>query len=290
MVRLVVKRWPRKDYSAIVRHARRVFGLPVWLTFLISRGVTFREQQDLDVRGEWVVPEANHYEDKVLLYLHGGGYVSCTPQTHRPITSALARLSYRRIFALDYRVAPEDPFPAAGDDAERAFIWLLELGLKPQDIALAGDSAGGGLVLSVMLRLKARWQPLPACAVCIAPWVDLTGSATYSNAESCAMFCADDVCRFSNLYLNGASARLPEASPIFGDLRGLPPLLIQVSDTELLYDEAVLLHQKAQKSGVQSTLRAYNGLPHVWHMFSVLLPEASQALREAAAFIVEKTK
>src|ERR1700756_354973 len=121
LIRLGIKRWPRNDYNAVVRRARRVSGLPVWLTFLISRGVSFEEQQDPDICGEWVVPEANYYEEKVLLYLHGGGYVSCNPQTHRPITAALARLSYRRVFALDYRVAPEATFPAAGDDAARAF-------------------------------------------------------------------------------------------------------------------------------------------------------------------------
>jgi acetyl esterase/lipase len=146
LIWLVIKRWPRNDYNAVVRRARRVFGLPVWLTFLISRGVSFEEQQSNDVCGEWVVPDANYHEEKMLLYLHGGGYVSCTPQTHRPITSTLARLTYRRVFALDYRVAPEATFPAAVDDAARAFMWLLELGLKPQNITLAGDSAGGGLV------------------------------------------------------------------------------------------------------------------------------------------------
>jgi monoterpene epsilon-lactone hydrolase len=285
VVRLVVKRWPRGDYEALVRRARRLFGLPTWMSFLISREVTYEEVHGPDLCGEWVIPEANYYEENVLLYLHGGGYVSCTPRTHRPVTATLARMMYQRVFVLDYRLAPEAPFPAAVDDAARAFAWLMEIGVKPENISIAGDSAGGGLVIATLLRLKARQQPMPACAVCLSPWVDLTGSASYGNAESCAMFRPEDVSAFAELYLNGASPRRPEASPLFGDLLGLPPLLIQCSTTELLFDEATLLHEKAKKSGVNCTLRAYPGLPHVWQMFIGLIPEANVALQEIARFV-----
>jgi acetyl esterase/lipase len=288
LIRLVVKRWPRGDYKALVLRARRVLGLPGWTSFLFSHGVSFEELQGVELCGEWVIPDANFLDENVLLYLHGGGYVSCTPQTHRPITAALARLTYQRVFVPDYRLAPEAPFPAAVDDAERAFLWLMEIGVKPQNITIAGDSAGGGLVLATMLRLKARQKPMPACAICLSPWVDLTGAATYSNAESCAMFCPEDVGEFASLYLNGISPRKPEASPIFGDLSGLPPLLIQASNTELLFDEAVRLHEKAKKSGMDSTLSAYPGLPHVWQIFPGLIPEAGAALREIAAFVRAK--
>lgn len=290
LVRLVVKRWPRGDYEKLVRRARRLFGLPSWMSPLVSRDVTYEEVQGADVCGEWVVPEANYYEEKVLLYLHGGGYVSCSPRTHRPITASLARLMYQRVFALDYRLAPEVPFPGAVDDAAHAFAWLVEIGVKPQNISIAGDSAGGGLAIATLLRLKARQQPMPACAICLSPWVDLTGAASYGNSETCAMFRPEDVSAFAELYLNGASPRRPEASPIFGDLHGLPPLLVQTSTTELLFDEAVQLHEKALKSGVDSTLRAYPELPHVWHMFIGLVPEAGAALREMAAFVHDKTK
>lgn len=290
LVRLVVKRWPRGDYGALVRRARRLFGLPGWMSFLFSRGVTFENLEGADLCGEWVIPELNYYDDRVLLYLHGGGYVSCTPQTHRPITAALARLMHQRVFTLAYRLAPESPFPAAVDDAARAFAWLMEIGVEPQNISIAGDSAGGGLVIATLLRLKASQRPMPGCAVCLSPWVDMTGAATYSNAESCAMFCPEDVTAFAGLYLNGASARSPEASPIFADLHGLPPLMIQASTTELLFDEAGRLNEKARRSGVDSTLRAYPGLPHVWQMFIGLIPEANAALKEVAAFVVAQTK
>jgi epsilon-lactone hydrolase len=285
LIKLVVKRWPRGDYKALVLRARRLFGLPKWTNFLFSRGVIFEKLQNDDLCGEWVIPDVNNHEGCVLLYLHGGGYVSCSPQTHRPITTALARLAHQRVFVLSYRLAPEVPFPAAVDDAARAFTWLMETGVKPQNISIAGDSAGGGLVMATLLRLKTQQQALPACAICLSPWLDLTGEASYRNAESCAMFCTEDVSAFAELYLNGASARLPEASPIFGDLHGLPPLLIQTSTTELLFDEAVHLHEKAKKSGVDSTLHAYPGLPHVWQIFSGLIPEANAALREIAGFV-----
>src|SRR6476646_8581059 len=290
LVRLVVKRWPSGDYEKRVRRARRLFGILEWMSFAVSRNVMYEEVRGTDLCGEWVIPEENYYEENVLLYLHGGGYVSCTPRTHRPITASLARLAYQRVFALDYRVAPEAPFPAAVDDAAHAFMWLLELGLKPQNMAIAGDSAGGGLVIATMLRLKARQQPLPACAICLSPWVDLTGAASYGNAESCAMFRPEDVSAFAELYLNGKSPRLPEASPVFGDLHGLPPLLIQASTTELLFDEAVQLQKKAQKSGVDCTLSAYPGLLHVWQMCAGLIPEADTALKEIAAFVHDKTR
>lgn len=290
LVRLVVKRWPRGDYRALVRRARRLFGLPPWLTFAVSFGVDYERVEGADVCGEWTIPNANYFEDKVLLYLHGGGYVSCSPQSHRPITAALARLLHHRVFALDYRLAPESPFPAAVDDAARAFLWLTEHGFTPQNIAIAGDSAGGGLSIATLLRLRATQQPLPACAACLSPWLDLTGECDYGNATCCAMFCPEDVPAFAGLYLNGVSPRIPEASPVFADLTGLPPLLIQAGSTELLFDEAMCLHQKALRSSVDSTLRIYAGVPHVWQMFTFLMPEAGAALREIAAFIHSRTR
>ena len=289
LVRLVVKHWPRGDYRALVRRARRLFGLPPWLTFAVSFGVNYERVENTDLCGEWITPDANYSDDKVLLYLHGGGYVSCSPQSHRPITAALARLLHHRVFALDYRLAPESPFPAAVDDAVRAFIWLVQLGFRPQNIAIAGDSAGGGLTIATMLRLKATQQPLPACAVCLSPWLDLTGEWNYGNAECCSMFRPEDIPSFAELYLNGVSPRTPEASPVFADFTGLPPLLVQVSSTELLFDEALRLHEKASRSGVESTLKAYAGVPHVWQMFTFLMPEAGAALRGIVAFVESKT-
>lgn len=292
LLRLVVKNWPRGDHHALVRSARFLFEMTAGLNFAVSHGVEFEGVSNADFCGEWIIPRSqeDYLDDQVVLYLHGGGYISCNPKTHRAITAALARLLHRRVFAVDYRLAPESPFPAAVDDAARAFTWLLEQGTKPRNIAVAGDSAGGGLVVALLLRLKATGQPMPACAACLSPWVDLTGEWNYGNADSCSMFRPTDVSAFAELYLNGASPRKPEASPVFADLTGLPPLLIQASGSELLYDEAVRLHEKALRSGVESTLRVYAGLPHVWQIFAFLIPEAGIAVREIAGFIEKKTK
>jgi epsilon-lactone hydrolase len=293
LVRVVVKRWARGDPPAVVRRARRVFGLPDFMNALHSRGLEIEKvdaytSDSQVVRGEWIRPKACESRERVLLYLHGGGYVSCSPQTHRAVTSALARRLKCPVFAADYRLAPEHPFPAAVDDAAAAFTWLTESGLAPEKIALAGDSAGGGLALATILRLRRLGRALPACAVGLSPWVNLTGAGEYRNSGSCSMFQPSDVAVFAKLYLDGASAESAEASPLFADLRGLPPLLTQVSSTELLFDDAVLLHQKATSCGVTSKLNVYPGLPHVWQILVGLVPEAGAALDEIADFVLSK--
>lgn len=299
MVRVVVKRWAKGDPPAVVRRARRVFGLPNFLNFLYSRGLKIEKVDTDTVRGEWIRPRAlaaSHpslaasdqslaASENVVLYLHGGGYVSCSPATHRSITTALARLVPCRVFSLDYRLAPEHPFPAAVDDAVAAFRWLANNVAPPEKIALAGDSAGGGLVIATMLRLRKLGQTLPGCGVCLSPWVDLTGADRYQNSGSCSMFQPADVATFAKLYLNGVSAETDEASPLFADLTGLPPLLTQVSSTELLLDDAVRLQAKATECGIASTLHVYPELPHVWQILAGVIPEAGQALREIVSFI-----
>ncbi len=302
LVRVVVKHWARGDPPAVVRRARRVFGTPNFINVLHSSGLDI-EKVDThavprvgvdnaakaiggeSIRGEWVYPRKCKSGDRALLYLHGGGYVSCSPRTHRPITAALARLLQCPVFVLDYRLAPEHPFPAAVDDASAALRWLTASGIRPEKLAVAGDSAGGGLVLAAMLRLRAAGHALPACAVGLSPWVDLTGASHYRNSGSCSMFQASDIAVFAGVYLHGASAEIPEASPFFGDLHGFPPLLTQASSTELLLDDALRLHEKAQSCGVASTLSVYPGLPHVWQVLVGLVPEAGRALEEAAEFI-----
>lgn len=284
LVRMVVKRWPRNNLAATVRRSRWLFGSPGIFSFLYTRGVQITSVKEAGVRGEWLAPSSCSQE-KVLLYLHGGGYVSCSPVSHRPITAELARMLRWRIFALDYRLAPEHPFPAAVDDAMYAYGWLVKSGVQPENITLAGDSAGGGLVVSLLLRIRQQQRSLPARAACFSPWVDLTGACNYRNANSCAMFRGADVSSFASLYLGTAAATAPEASPIFADLAGLPPLLIQVSSTELLLDDAIRLHEKALSACVQSTLSIYPGVPHVWQIFPAFIPEARLALLEAAEFL-----
>lgn len=284
-MKMLVKRWPRGKPDAIVRHSRWVFGLSSVFSGLHTRGVQITRVKENGVRGEWLVPDKCSSPGKVVLYLHGGGYVSCSPTTYRVITCSLARMAGCCVFAVDYRLAPEYLFPAAVDDAEAGYKWLVQQGINPEGIAFAGDSAGGGLVVATLIRLRQNHLPLPSCGVCFSPWVDLTGSSKYRNAESCAMFRSTDVSAFASLYLGTSTADLPEASPIFADLCGLPPLLIQVSSTELLLDDADRLQERASACGVHSTLSIYPGVPHVWQVLVGLVPESRQALLEAAEFI-----
>ncbi|HEY6348232.1 MAG TPA: alpha/beta hydrolase [Candidatus Angelobacter sp.] len=286
LVRIIVKHWPANDSAALVRRARRVFGEPKFVRFRPPRGLKI-EEVVTDVRGEWLIPSDLRFPDSVLLYFHGGGYVSCSAKGHRPITTTLARSIGCRVFSLDYRLAPEYPFPAAADDAFNAFHWLVRNSINPKKIALAGDSAGGGLVFATLVRLRDEGIS-PACAVGISPWVDMTGEYSITNQKSCAMFFPADGMAFAQIYLNGASPKSPLASPLLADLNGLPPLLIQAADKELLFDDAVRLHEKATTSGVESKLHIYPGLPHVWQMFTGVLPEADQALKEIAEFISQK--
>jgi monoterpene epsilon-lactone hydrolase len=286
MVRRVVKRWPRNNLDAIVRRSRFLFNVPAYFSFLHVREVTLQRVAAGSIRGEWLIPRQVSRERSAVLYFHGGGYVSCTPASHRAITATLARLTRQRVFTLDYRLAPDHRFPAAIDDAEAAYDWLVhEQGVPPGQIIFAGDSAGGGMVMAAMLRLRSHGKRLPGAGVCFSPWLDLTGRCDYRNVESCAMFNSGDVESFASLYLGKASAEHVEASPLFGDLAGLPPVLIQVSSTELLLDDAERFHTKALAAGVSSRLSIYPALPHVWQISLGLMPESRLALEEAGEFI-----
>jgi acetyl esterase/lipase len=241
------------------------------------------------VRGEWVA--LGNPNQGVILYVHGGGFVSCSAATHRPITAALARLSRCRVFSLDYRIAPEHPFPIALDDAVAGYRWLLEQGLPASSISFAGDSAGGGLVLSVLLRAREAGLPLPSCVVCFSPWTDLAGTSASVrfNDNRCAMFHTENIAEFAAAYLGNASPHNPYASPAFASFGGLPPILLQVSSTELLLDDSRRVHDKIQEAKGISKLEVYDDLAHCWQMLDGFVPEARIALRQAAAFICEHT-
>jgi acetyl esterase/lipase len=284
-IRLIVRRARWGDARTLVRRARWLFGAPNPLQWWRTRGVHVRPVADGVLRGEWVRAERD--DQGVILYLHGGGYVACSAATHRPITAALAQLARRRVFSLDYRLAPEHPFPAALDDAVAAYRWLLGQGIDAGAVALAGDSAGGGLVLATLVRARDEALPLPAAAVCFSPWTDLagTGESLTTNNGRCAMFRPDNVRDFARLYLGEASPRHPYASPLFAHLGGLPPLLLQVGSSEILLDDARRVHDKVRAAGGASTVQIFDGVFHVWQMLDGLVPEARVALRQAAAFM-----
>ena len=284
-IRVVMRRATWGEPEALARRARRLFGAPNPVRWLRSRGVRIERVVEPPVAGEWV--SAGAPGRGVVLYLHGGGYVAGSPATHRPITAALARLTGRRVFSLDYRLAPEYRFPAALDDAMAGYRWLLRQGTPPGSVALAGDSAGGGLVLATLLRVRDEQLPPPACAVCFSPWTDLegTGESVSLNNGQCAVFRPDNIVQFARVYLGEAPARNPYASPVFADLGGLPPLLLQVGADEILLDDARRVHDNVQRAGGVSTLEVFDGVFHVWQMLDGFLPEARTALRQAARFI-----
>ena len=249
----------------------------------------WRVRPDPVLKGEWIEPTAPDHpaRDRCILYFHGGAYIAMSARNYRTITSRLATWSDTRLFALDYRLAPEHPFPAALDDAVAAYRALIAAGIPPARIVVAGDSAGGGLALSLLVALRDAGDPLPAAGVLFSPWTDLaaTGQSIIDNNESDALFFGSWVLPVAQHYLGRTPATHPLASPVYADLTGLPPLLIQVSSTEVLLDDSRRVAENAGRAGVEAILRVWPGLPHVWQFFVTFLPEARAALYEAVTFI-----
>jgi acetyl esterase/lipase len=283
-VQLLVRRRDWGPPAALVRRARRWFGAPRLYAWLRSFGVDVTPSGPGDPPGEWVVPRAR--ANRTILYLHGGGFVSCSPATHRPITAALARLTPAQVFAPEYRLAPEHPYPAALDDAQRAYEWLRHRDAS-RAITVVGDSAGGGLVLALLLRLRDRQAPRPAGAVLLSPWTDLAGSgeSIRENDGRCAMFRPENMSVFAACYAPAAAWKDPDVSPLYGRLHDLPPLHVQVGQDELLRDDAVRMHRGVQAAGGVSELVTYDGVFHGWQMLDGLVPEARDALQRAARFL-----
>jgi acetyl esterase/lipase len=240
------------------------------------------------VRGEWVRANGAANPTRAILYLHGGGYVACAPLTHRTLTIALARACGAPVFVPDYRLAPENPYPAALDDALQAYDFLRAQGFAAADIAIGGDSAGGGLALATVLALRERdraERPV-ACVVAYSPWTDLlaTGASLESNARSDDMLVGANVGPMARHYAPAAELRHPFISPLYGDYRGFPPLLIFASTSEVLRDDAVRLAGRARSQGAAVTLQLEAALPHVWPLFDVL-PEARRSIAQTAEFV-----
>ncbi len=284
-IRLTMKRKPPGE-AALVDFTRRRFSPPAWIVSLHSSGMNI-QSVDGDVKGEWILPKGSSHNESVLYYLHGGGYISGSAKTNRPLTIPLARMLKRRAFSLDYRLAPEHQFPATVEDAIAGYRWLVSSGIDPGAICVAGDSAGGGLTLALALALRDCGEKLPACLVCLSPWVDLTasGESITSNSACDPMFVGDDIIRYANAYLGDKSPDDPLASPLFANLAGLPPVLIQVGRNEVLLDDARALHEKIIAAGGSSELRIFDRVFHGWHFGTPFVPEARTALQDVVEFI-----
>ena len=286
-VRTFVKRSSWGDAFQLARRARRIFGSPKIWAYVKRVGLAVRRVDNSKVGGEWIIPSNSRRGS--ILYIHGGGYVAGSTITHRPMTSALARLTRRHVFSLDYRLAPEHRFPAAFDDALEAYRWLLaHHNGDSSQIAIAGDSAGGGLTLAILVAARDLGIPLPACAVVYSPWTDMEGliEAPHPNAKRCAMFVPQNIDDFSFAYLGDASRSDERASPLQSSMHGLPPILFQVGELELLVDDSRRVHEKIRAAGGMSELEVWPNVFHGWQMLDGLVPEARQALDQSAAFIV----
>ncbi|MEO0031667.1 MAG: hypothetical protein RIS94_1425 [Pseudomonadota bacterium] len=230
--------------------------------------------------------------DVALLYLHGGAYVSGSAQGYRNLAAELARASGATGFALEYRLAPEAPFPAAVDDAVAAYKALRARGFAASRIVIAGDSAGGGLALATLVALRDAGADMPAAALLISPWADLTCSAgsIAGKAADDPSLTGEGLRVAAAHYLAGADARHPLASPALADLSGLPPLLVQVGSAEILMDDALAVAAAAGRANAPVRLEIWPGMPHVWHAFAFMLPEGRQAIDTAGAFLRDATK
>jgi epsilon-lactone hydrolase len=243
----------------------------------------------VDVDGtpaEWIADE-DADEDAVVLYLHGGGYVAGSIDSHRNLTGHLARAMRCRVLALDYRLAPEHPHPAAVEDATKAYRWLLAHGYDNRRIMISGDSAGGGLTVATLVALRDAGDPLPATAVAISPWVDMEGlgDSVTTRADADPMVTGGALKNIADLFLGpDGDAHDPLAAPLHADLSGLPPLLIHVGDAEVLLDDSTRLASRAEAAGVDVTLEVWPEMVHVWHASAGFVPESDAAIARIAEF------
>jgi len=255
----------------------------------LPAGVTVEPIDADGVPCEWVEvrrPDASC----TIVGLRGGGYCLGSLASNRRFCALLADVTGARVLNVGYRNAPEHPFPAALDDAVAAYRWLLRHGTDPATIALAGNSAGGGLVLAILLALRDVGERGPGGAVAISPWTDLagTGASRWSNATTEVMLDAVHLPATAALYAGDDLLRHPYVSPLYGELHGLPPVLLQVGDGEILLDDATRFAARARDAGVDVTIDVVAGVPHVWHLFAGVVPEADDALVDLAIWLDER--
>jgi monoterpene epsilon-lactone hydrolase len=238
------------------------------------------------VMAEWITV-ADSVSDRVTLYLHGGSYNAGSICSHRTLAANTGWATRSRVLLINYRLAPEHPYPAALQDAAAAYQFLLAQGHRSEEIFLVGDSAGGGLAISLLLQLRDEGQRLPAALVCFSPWTDLAmkGESYISNARKDVMNNVDELWQSANLFLAGVDPRTPYASPLYGEARGLPPTLIQVGSDEVLLSDSIRWAEAAEAAGVKVCLEVWEEMQHEWQFAASLIPEGRQALEQMRDFI-----
>ncbi len=291
-----------KIFSAVLRQIRtrpslESVGVEQYRTLLEKSAAIFGIDKNIDVKrlhinsvinAECLTPEGVSGKQNIL-YLHGGGFIAGSVNSHRDLGARIAAASGAKLFMIDYRLAPEHKFPTGLNDAFNAYEWLLNSNIAPRDIIVAGDSAGGGLALSLLLKIKEHKLTLPRCAVFISPWVDLEcrGKSHVRNRDKDPMLCRETLCYAAQLYTGGDYDDLshPMISPVNGDLNGLCPVFIQAGSCEVLEDDAIMLENRAKDAGVTVTLEIWDGMFHVWHYFARYLASGQQAIEKIGAFI-----
>ncbi|WP_376795883.1 alpha/beta hydrolase [Thermogemmatispora sp.] len=257
-----------------------------FLSLSIPRGTGIEPVVAGGVPAEWLLPPA-HDRESTLLFLHGGAFVMGSPRSHRGLAARIAAAARLRALVIDYRLAPEHPFPAALEDTLSAYRWLLREHCRPTEIVLAGDSAGGNLVLATLLALRAAGEALPAAAVCLSPAtaLDGKGESLRTHAERDPVLRAETIGPLVAAYVGGHDPAEPLLSPLYADLHGLPPLLLQVGSDEILLSDVVAFAERARQAGVAVELEVWEGMWHVWQIGVPWMPEAKQAIQHIAAFI-----
>ncbi len=253
----------------------------------LPKGVTVRNVQAGTVHAEWIEPVCADTQ-KIILYLHGGGYCICSMDTHRGLASRLALAGRSIVLLIDYRLAPEFPFPAALEDSIAAYHWLIGQGFSPGNIVIGGDSAGGGLTLATVISLRTAGDPLPLSLFLLSPWTDLT----FSGETFRTLTAVDPVLKLNrsplvDYYTGQHDPAEPLISPLFADLRGLPPTLIQVGANEILLSDSTRLEEKLKANGVEVSIEIWDGMWHVFQVFAPWVPEADLAIRKIGRFIFE---
>ncbi len=279
----------RRDIEAVVAEGlvetrHREMATPVWPG--LARRALFESAVIAGVPGLWITPKGWSADQPTLLYFHGGGYCFCSSATHRVLVAQIAIACGARCLALDYRLAPQSPFPAAIDDANAAYRGLLDDGVDPKKLFVGGDSAGGGLAMALLLSLRDAGRPLPRGTVLLSPWVDLACTGQSIDRNSRHDYLSRSVLlHFAEAYLGPADRHSPFASPLYGNLAGLPPLLVQVGELETLLSEGQALAAAATAAGVETDLQVLPGAAHVSQAFAALDPSARPAIRGIGSFV-----
>jgi acetyl esterase/lipase len=249
-----------------------------------SKSLTIKTDLIDNIPVEWIIPQQT-FSNSVILYLHGGGWTLGWKDSHRSLVAHICQSASSQALAVDYRLAPEYPFPAALEDCLAAYKWLLSDGTSPKQIVIAGDSAGANLALATMMSLRDTGDPLPAAAVCISPMTDLAGTGDTFYSKKDALLTSRFALTLAHYYIGNQDPHNPLISPHYGCLDGLPPLLIHVGEDEILLSDSIRLADKARSAGVDVNLKVWPKMWHVWHTFVPYLPEAKQAVNEIGLFI-----